>query len=145
MPLERQPPPIADAISDGIGLTPMVKLSHPSKGRFFFFFFTLHSYFLKKALISFFFFVVNTFFLFSLLWRAHLTHQHIIVQLFGKLELANPTGSIKDRVAKYLLQGKNNFNVFHIDMFVVCVSLSLLFPVYIESDKALFALCQSTN
>ncbi|KAI9254458.1 tryptophan synthase beta subunit-like PLP-dependent enzyme [Phascolomyces articulosus] len=57
MPLERQPPPIADAISDGIGLTPMVKLSHPSK-----------------------------------------------VQLLGKLELANPTGSIKDRVAKHLLE-----------------------------------------
>ncbi|KAI8138901.1 tryptophan synthase beta subunit-like PLP-dependent enzyme [Fennellomyces sp. T-0311] len=57
MPLERQPPPISDGLADGIGLTPMVKLAHPSK-----------------------------------------------VQLLGKLELENPTGSIKDRVAKRLLE-----------------------------------------
>ncbi|KAI9491864.1 tryptophan synthase beta subunit-like PLP-dependent enzyme [Zychaea mexicana] len=57
MPLERQPPPIANEIADGIGLTPMVRLAHPNK-----------------------------------------------VQLLGKLELANPTGSVKDRIAKHLLE-----------------------------------------
>ena len=56
MPLERQPPPIADAISDGIGLTPMVKLSHPSKGYLFYFIF--------------FSFFVNTSFFFTLMTRS---------------------------------------------------------------------------
>ncbi|CDH58000.1 cystathionine beta-synthase [Lichtheimia corymbifera JMRC:FSU:9682] len=57
MPLDRQPPPIADSIATHVGLTPMVRLS-----------------------------------------------PHNQVQLLAKLELANPTGSHKDRVAHKIVK-----------------------------------------
>ncbi|KAI8090031.1 tryptophan synthase beta subunit-like PLP-dependent enzyme [Halteromyces radiatus] len=57
MSLHSSPPPITDSLTDGIGLTPMVRIG---------------------------------------------THSN--VEVLAKLEYSNPTGSVKDRVAKHLLE-----------------------------------------
>ena len=77
MPLDRQPPPIADSITSHVGLTPMIRLSPHNQGMHF-------------KYVS--------------CWALAINRPSL-VQLLAKLELANPTGSHKDRVAHKIVQG----------------------------------------
>lgn len=77
-------PPITDSVSECIGSTPMVKLTSKNKGNF-----KLH---LKHSRS------------FSLT-----LYRYGSVNILAKLEFTNPTGSGKDRLAKYLLDGNKSY------------------------------------
>lgn len=72
-------PSVIDNLTQIVGSTPMIKLTPQNKG------FTNNDRNNSNILMFFFFFTVN---------------------ILAKLELSNPTGSVKDRLAKYLLEGK---------------------------------------
>lgn len=77
-------PPITDSIQDSIGSTPMVKLTPQNKGK-----------------------LVSALDIWLQDWPTWpVCHVIQSVNILAKLEYMNPTGSAKDRLAKYLLDGR---------------------------------------